>query len=119
MSLVDNDTAQELWSEYLSTFSSKSKNEENPFLTEKGIQGIMCKMYKNLFGMAPFEGKEKKSTVNGVRVSEYIYKDNYDNNKFVRMKDIYFKGRENRKKEMEEKYKKEKEEYGFSSDDEE
>jgi hypothetical protein len=117
-SLVDNDTAQELWSEYLSTFSSKSKNEENPFLTEKGIQGIMVKMYKNLFGMAPFEGKEMKSTVNGVRVSEYIYKDNYENKKFVRMKDIYFKGRENRKKEMEENYKKEMEGYGFSSDEE-
>lgn len=117
-SLVDKETAQELWSEYLSTFSSKSKNEENPFLTVKGIQGIMCKMYKNLFGMAPFEGREKKSTVNGVRVSEYIYKDNHDNKKFVRMKDIYLKGRENRKKEMEEKYKKEMEGYGFSSDEE-
>jgi hypothetical protein len=35
------------------------------------------------------------------------------------MKDIYFKGRENRKKEMEENYKKEMEGYGFSSDDEE
>jgi len=118
ISLVDNDTAQELWSEYLSTFSSKSKNEENPFLTEKGIQGIMCKMYKNLFGMAPFEGREKKSTVNGVRVSEYIYKDNLNNKKFVRMKDVYFKGRENRRKEMDEKYKKEVEEYGFDSDEE-
>ena len=117
ISLVDNDTAQELWSEYLSTFTSKSKNEENPFLTEKGIQGIMCKMYKNLFGMAPFEGVEKKSTVNGVRVSEYIYKDNFNNKKFVRMKDVYFKGRENRKKEKEEKYKNKMERYGFDSDD--
>jgi len=104
MTLVDNDTAQNLWSEYLSTFSSKSKNDENPFLTEKGTQGIICKMYKNIFGMAPFEGKEKKETINGVRKSTYIYKDNHNNKKFVRMKDIIMKGKKNKAEKIQEKY---------------
>ena len=89
--LMDVDTADKLWSKYQATYSSQAKHDENPFYTEKGIQDIMCKMYKNLFGCAPFQGKEKKSTVDGVRKSEYIYKDNFDNKKFSRMKTIYFK----------------------------
>lgn len=94
--LPERNVADEMFSEYLSTFRSSAKFEENPFYTEKGIQDILCKMYKNVFGCAPFKGKEEKYTdANGERKSRYIYVDDFENKKFKRMKNIYFKHKKN------------------------
>lgn len=92
--LMSKDKADEMFSKYQNTFKSSAKHTENPLYTEKGIQELLCKMYKNLFGCAPFQGVDKKSTVDGVRKTEYIYKDNLENKKFSRMKTIYFKHKE-------------------------
>jgi hypothetical protein len=72
---MKEEKAKEYLAEYKATFSSKSKSEENPFTTEHGIQKIMCMMYKNVFGCAPFSGKGKKQTIDGKRVNVYTYED--------------------------------------------
>ena len=73
--IMKEEKAKEYWTEYKATFSSKSKNDENPFITEKGIQKIMCSMYKNVFGCAPFSGKGEKQMIDGKRVNVYKYND--------------------------------------------
>lgn len=73
--IMKEEKAKEYWTEYKATFSSKSKNDENPFITEKGIQKIMCSMYKHVFGCAPFSGKGEKQMIDGKRVNVYKYND--------------------------------------------
>lgn len=111
---VEKKVADELLSEYLSTFRSSAKFEENPFESEKGIQEIFCKMYKNVFGCAPFRGKEEKYTdANGERKSRYIYVDDMDNKKFKRMKTIFFQHKKNYVKKKEKEH---EEMYGYDSE---
>lgn len=73
--IMKEEKAKEYWTEYKATFSSKSKSDENPFITEKGIQKIMCSMYKHVFGCAPFSGKGEKQMIDGKRVNVYKYDD--------------------------------------------
>jgi hypothetical protein len=75
---MKEEKAKEYLEEYKRTFSSKSKSDENPFITEKGIQKTMCMMYKNVFGCAPFSGVAYKDKIDGKRVSVYKYEDGGD-----------------------------------------
>jgi hypothetical protein len=75
---MKEEKAKEYFEEYKKTFCSKSKSEENPFQSVHGIQKLMCMMYKNVFGCAPFGGVASKEMVDGKRVSVYHYEDGGD-----------------------------------------
>jgi len=104
MKVMNAEDAKNYHSEYLATFGSKSKSEENPFETEHGTQKLMIKMYKNVFGCAPFFGKEKKvKNDDGTRTSTWEYKDG-ENAQWTKMFEIQKASRFNMKKMAMDKY---------------
>lgn len=113
---MKEEKAKEYWEEYKKTFSTKSKSEENPFLTEHGIQKTMCMMYKNVFGCAPFSGLQQKAMINGKRVSVYVYQDACDGD-WLRMKTLQNYRKLAEEKKAEEKYKKDKINFTFDDSD--
>jgi hypothetical protein len=114
---MKEEKAKEYWEEYKRTFSSKSKCEENPFTTEKGIQKTMCMMYKNVFGCAPFFGIAEKQKIDGKRVSVYTYQDGVDGD-WLCMKRLQEYSKLNYEKRKNEKYEAQLKEYEIESDDE-
>jgi len=102
---MKEEKAKEYLEEYKKTFSSKSKSEENPFLTQHGIQKIMCMMYKNVFGCAPFSGLQEKAMINGKRVSVYVYQDACDGD-WVKMRWVQTYSKLSYQKKKDDKHKK-------------
>ncbi len=115
--IMKEEKAKEYLAEYKATFSSKSKSDENPFTTEKGIQKIMCSMYKNVFGCAPFSGKGEKQMIDGKRVNVYKYNDE-PCEKWDTMKTLQDYSKLKYVKKVQDKYEHDNQEveYGFDSD---
>ena len=112
---MKKEKAKEYWDEYKATFSTKSKSEENPFASVHGIQKIMCMMYKNVFGCAPFSGKGKKQTIDGKRVNVYTYEDEPCEN-WRTMSDIQKYSKLSYEKKKVEKYNQEQLNFSIDSD---
>ena len=117
---MKEERAKEYLEEYKRTFSSKSKSEENPFTSVHGIQKVMCSMYKNVFGCAPFSGVAYKEKVDGKRVSVYKYEDEPCDN-WITMSDIQKYSKMSYEKKKNEKHKQEQMQFAiddYSSDEE-
>jgi len=114
---MKDEKANELLGEYQKTFSSKSKSEENPFITEHGIQKLMCMMYKNVFGCAPFSGVGSKVNVDGKRVSVYKYEDGKGGEDWEQMETLQTYSKLSYQNKKDEKYKQDEVSYGWSEDD--
>lgn len=92
--VLDKAVADELYAEYKCVFTDRSKVKGNPFYTHLGTQQHISKMYKNVFGISPFDPFD--TTKNGKKHRGYNdaeLKDFNDKEKHIAYYTIFKKAR--------------------------
>ena len=96
--VMDSKDAEEFHSEYKAVFTDRSNKKDNPFETKHGIQVLINKIYKNVFGATPFDSVS--TSINGKTIKEYKNGSRELMNNYSNMYEVYQKARSEYEKKL-------------------